>query len=211
MTRWGMVIDLKRCIGCWACIVACKSENSTPPNIFWTKVLEREEGTYPDVRRLFLPIRCNHCLNPPCVEACPTNATYVRKEDNIVMMNSNKCIGCQACVIACPYDARYMYKDKKGYFGKELTPFEEVGYKQHEIGTIQKCNFNVDRIDKGLNPACVEACPTKTLNFGDFDDPESHVSKLKKTNESTQLRPELGADPSIFYLDAYRETAEVDG
>ncbi len=210
MTRWGMVVDLKRCIGCWACIVACKSENATPPDIFWTKVLEREEGTYPDVRKLFLPVRCNHCLNPPCVEACPTKATYVREQDNIVMMDQDKCIGCEACVIACPYDARYIYEHKDGYYGKELTPFEEVGYQKHQIGTIQKCSFNVERIDRGLNPACVDACPTRTLVFGDLDDPDSEVSHLRKDNDSFQLRPDLGADPSIFYLDAHRETAEVE-
>ncbi|MFQ5873967.1 MAG: 4Fe-4S dicluster domain-containing protein [Dehalococcoidia bacterium] len=211
MTRWGMVVDLKRCIGCWACVVACKSENGTPQGIFWAKVLERTEGKFPDVRRSFLPIRCNHCLKPPCLEACPTGATHTRDKDNLVLIDQDKCIGCEACVIACPYDARSLYEGTKGYFGDGLTPYEEVAYKKHQVGTVLKCNFCVHRIDKGLEPACVEGCPTRALTFGDLDDPESEVSQLRRNNNSFQLRPDLGTDPSTFFLPSDRKTELRNG
>lgn len=201
MTRWGMVIDLKRCIGCESCMIACKAENGTPPGIFWAKVLEREEGDYPAVRRTFLPVRCNHCLNPPCLQACPTGATYRRSQDNLVLIDQGKCIGCQACVIACPYDARAIWEGGNGYYGSQgLTPFEEVKYQRHRVGTVQKCDFCSDRVDSGLLPACVVTCPAGSLNFGDLDDPNSNVSSLRRQRSNLQLRADLGTDPSIFYL-----------
>ncbi len=211
MTRWGMVVDLKRCIGCYACIIACKSENGTPKGIFWAKVLEREEGEYPNVRKLFLPIRCNHCLNAPCVTVCPTGASYTRDKDNLVLVDQNKCIGCGACVIACPYDARYKYEHEEGYFGEQLTPYEKEAYRKHTVGTVQKCTFCVHRIDVGLDPACVDGCPTRALIFGDLENLESEVCKLMRDNHNFALRPDLETEPSIFYLNALRKTELKEG
>jgi len=198
--KWGVAIDLKRCTGCQSCTVACKLENGTPPGIFWTRVLEKEEGTYPFAYKLFMPIRCNHCSNPPCVAVCPTGASYVRENDNLVLIDQDRCIGCHSCVVACPYEARSIPESDKGYYGEQTTPYEQVSYRKWQVGTAQKCTLCVDRIDKGLNPACIETCPTRALVFGDLNDPDSPISKLIAQRSHYQPRAELGTEPNVFYL-----------
>src|SRR3990172_8775953 len=131
MSRRGMVIDLKRCNGCHACTVACKAENATPPGVFWGRVLEHETGKYPTPKRTFLPVLCNHCENAPCVKVCPTGASSQR-EDGLVLVDYQKCIGCRACMTACPYQARYYMKEIHGYYGDQLTPYEQLGYAKFE-------------------------------------------------------------------------------
>lgn len=198
--RWGLAIDLKRCTGCQSCTVACKVENGTPPGVFWMRVLEKEEGTYPLASKVFLPLRCNHCSNPPCVPVCPTGASYKRKQDNLVLIDQNKCIGCRACVVACPYQVRYVPSNGKGYYGEQMTPYEDVSYQKWQPETAQKCTFCVHRIDQGLEPACVQTCPTKALIFGDLNDSQSEISTLVRERSHFQPRSELGTDPSLFYL-----------
>lgn len=198
--RWGMAIDLKRCTGCQSCTMACKVENGTPAGVFWMRVLEREEGTFPLAQTLYMPLRCNHCAEPPCVPVCPTGASYQRNKDNLVLIDQDKCIGCRACVIACPYQVRFVPHDKKGYHGDQLTPYEDVAYKRWQAGTAQKCTFCVHRLDQGLGPACVETCPTKALVFGDLNDRQSDISKLISARSHFQPRAEAGTDPSLFYL-----------
>lgn len=199
MARLGMVLDLKQCIACYACVVACKAENATPPEVFWCRVLEREEGKYPTARRVFLPVLCNHCAEPACVKACPTGAT-TQREDGIVLVDHDKCVGCRYCLIACPYQVRFYNDHIKGYFGEGLTPYEEMGYKKHRQGVVEKCNFCVDRVDKGLEPACVANCPTSCRHFGDLDDPDSEVSRLLRARHSFTLLPEQGTNPSVYYV-----------
>lgn len=215
MARWGMVIDLQRCIGCWACTIACKQEHFLPPGVFWNRVLIGESGKYPAVRKEMFPVLCNHCREAACVSACPTGATY-RREDGIVLVDYDKCMGCRYCVVACPYQQRTFYADgKREYFpGQGLTPFEELGRKLYPLqkGTVVKCTFCVERIDEGLKkglkpgidreatPACVNACPTKARVFGDLDDPWSEVSTLIKEKRASQFHPEFGTDPSVYYL-----------
>ena len=198
--KWGMAIDLKRCTGCQACTMACKVENGTPPGIFWTRVLEKEEGTYPSAYKVFMPLRCNHCANPPCVPVCPTGASHVRVEDNLVLVDQDMCIGCHACVVACPYQVRFIAENDKGYYPERKTPYEEVSYRTWQTGTAQKCTLCVHRIDEGLEPACVQTCPTRALVFGDLNDPASEISKLIEERPRFQPRAELGADPCVFYL-----------
>ena len=198
--RWGMAIDLKRCIGCQSCTLACKAENGTPRGIFWMRVLEREEGSYPLAGKVFLPIRCNHCSEPPCVPVCPTGASYKRKKDNLVLINQDKCIGCRACIVACPYQVRFLAEDAKGYYGEELTPYEAESYQRWQARTVQKCTFCVDRIDAGGEPACVQTCPTRALTFGDLSDPASEIAKLVRQKNHFQPRAELGTDPALYYL-----------
>lgn len=216
MARWGMVIDLKRCIGCWACVVACKVEHFLPPGIFWNRVLTAETGRYPSVSKKMYPILCNHCAEAACVEVCPTGATSQR-EDGIVLVDSNKCIGCRYCLIACPYQQRTFHDDEKAeYFpGQGLTQFEILGRELYPLqkGTVVKCNFCVERIEEGeekglkagvdrdATPACVNACPVEARTFGDLDDPASNVSELNKTRKGCQLHPEFGTDPSVYYID----------
>ncbi|MCP5173207.1 MAG: 4Fe-4S dicluster domain-containing protein [Pseudomonadales bacterium] len=197
-----MAIDLQTCVGCQACTIACKSSNGTPPDIFFAQVHEREVGEYPNARREFLPVLCNHCDDAPCVEVCPTGASFQR-EDGIVGVNSDICIGCRSCDVACPYGHRHYVKPgllKDGYFKDGQTPYEAVKYQRWTESTVIKCDFCMDRVDQGLEPACVNTCPPAARIFGDLDDPESEVSKLVASRESYTLLPEAGTKPSVHYL-----------
>lgn len=198
--RWGMAIDLKRCVACQSCTIACKVENGTPPGVFWMRVLEKEEGAYPSARKVFLPLRCNHCSEPPCVPVCPTGASYKRKKDNLVLIDQNKCIGCRACIVACPYQVRFIPEDSKGYYAEGLTPFEAQSHQKWQPRTVQKCTFCVHRLEEGLDPACVQTCPTRALVYGDLNDPESEISRLIRQRNHFQPRAECGTDPSVYYL-----------
>lgn len=215
MARWGMVINLHMCIGCYSCMIGCKQEHFLPPEIYFARVLIGESGTYPSVRKLIYPVLCNHCDNPPCVDVCPTGATE-KGEDGIVTVDPNICIGCRSCLIACPYQQRsYLPKREKEYFpGQGLTPYEEIGKKLYplEKGTVVKCNFCVETVEKGLKnnltpgvdreatPACVNSCPVHARDFGDLDDPTSNVSTLIRDKKATPLHSEYGTNPSVFYI-----------
>jgi tetrathionate reductase subunit B len=176
--RWGMVIDLRKCIGCQACTVACSMENLVPLGQFRTIVSTYEVDVAGDARRATLPRLCNHCENPPCVEVCPTQATYQR-EDGIVVVDNTVCIGCGYCVQACPYDARF------------INP---------ETHTVDKCNFCVHRVDAGLLPACVETCVGGARVFGDLNDLNSKVSRLLREYSTQVLKPSMGTEPRVFYI-----------
>ncbi len=199
--HWGMVIDLKLCIGCNTCVVVCKMRNGTPKGVFWNRVLEEEVGTFPAARRIFWPVRCMQCEEPACVEACPTGASQKREKDNLVIVDQEKCVGCKACMLACPYDVRFMWDGEGGYFPQGLTPFEAQGYPNHLAGAVQKCNFCASRLDDGLKTSCAEACLTGAIMFGDLDDPASEASQaLAEPRVRLRLREELGTSPSIYYL-----------
>jgi len=215
MTRYAMVIDLKKCIGCWSCTISCKEEHFLPRGILWNRVLIGESGKYPAVKKEMYPVLCNHCKEAACVDVCPTGATY-KREDGIVVVDADKCIGCRYCLIACPYQQRTPYKDDKTEWfpGQGLTEFEKVGRLLYPLqkGTMTKCNFCVERIDEGLKrglkpgedndatPACVVGCPVNARIFGDLDDPTSKVCELIKVRKGYQLHPDLGTDPSVYYV-----------
>jgi molybdopterin-containing oxidoreductase family iron-sulfur binding subunit len=196
-----MVIDLKKCVGCNACSVACRQEHGTPPGILYTRVLNLEVGTYPNTRFEFQPLLCMHCDNPPCEEVCPTGATH-KLENGIVMVDTDKCIGCRYCMTACPYNARFFnYSAPKEYFpGKGKTAYEAAKSGQHVKGTVEKCTFCAERVEAGLEPACVVSCTAKARYFGDLDDPNSEVSKLIAEFGGQPLHAELGTKPSVYYL-----------
>ncbi len=179
MARYGMVIDTKLCIGCADCVVACKTENKVPEGLNRDWVVEATQGTYPKLETEFRSERCNHCSNATCVTMCPTGASHHWNGTNIVLVDPNKCTGCKACISACPYDARLI---------------------MHPEGYIDKCTFCHHRVEKGLNPACVSACPTKCMYFGLLDDPSSEVSELLRTRKWKVLAPETGNDPNVYYL-----------
>lgn len=208
MARWGMAIDLTACIGCNACSMACRAEHATPPGIFWGKVLEKEIGRFPAARRIFLPTLCNHCRKPACLDVCPTGATY-KRGDGIVLIDYQVCIGCRSCMEACPYDARSYYERNGTYYPGHRTPFEEARQDYPE-GVVMKCDFCVDRIDRGLVPACVQTCPTECRVFGDLDDPDSEVSRLMRENQACPLLAEKGLEPSVFYIGEASKAGEDD-
>ena len=198
MARFGMVIDTGRCVGCDACTLACKMQNGTPPGVLLSKVLEKEEGSYPQVKRTYLPVLCFHCDDPPCVKACPSNALS-KRSDGIVEVDKDRCCGVKACMAACPYDALHFYENRGGYFGENLTPIERYYYARHRPGTILKCDFCSERLKRGISPACIEACPVSCRYFGDLEDSQSQVSQLVKKGARPVL-PEAGTNPSVYYL-----------
>jgi molybdopterin-containing oxidoreductase family iron-sulfur binding subunit len=202
MARWGMVVDLKRCIGCSACVVACKAENATPKGVFFTRVFDQVSGEYPIVQKKFIPVLCNHCQEAPCEKVCPTGATY-RREDGIVLVDEDKCVGCRTCYVACPYKNRYYIKKGAyldGYFG-ELTPYEKLKYKDKQEGVVQKCTFCYKRVDQGLQPSCVNTCPAGARIFGDLEDPESEVSRLIRQRGGYQPLADYQTEPAVYYLE----------
>jgi len=199
--KLGMVIDLKRCIGCYACQLSCKAEHGTPPGVFYARVLKKEEGTYPTLRQIFLPVLCNHCEDAPCVDACPTGASF-KWEDGIVDIDHDKCVGCKTCMMACPYGNRYYNDQPQHYFPQGPTDYEKARMSGHTTDVVMKCNFCRPRLAEGKLPACVANCPTVARIFGDLDDPTSEVSRLIKERGGFPLHPELGTKPSVYYLPA---------
>ncbi len=213
--RWGMVIDVSKCIRCYACIIACRIQHFLPMGVSWPRLMALDTAQ-PAPMVTTYPVRCNQCQKAPCIEVCPTGANQQRR-DGIVWVDQNKCVGCRYCVVACPYQNRtFVSKDKDiGCFpGHGLTDFEKVGKRlyPHQIGTTEKCNFCMDRIDAGLSkglrpgidreatPACVNTCQARVMTFGDLDNPDSVVSKLIQENGGFQLHPEYDTNPSIYYI-----------
>lgn len=178
--RYGFAIDQRTCIGCHACTVACKTEHDIPVGQFRTWVKYVEKGQYPTTTREMGVMRCNHCSDAPCVTACPTRALFVR-EDGIVDFDSANCIGCKMCMQACPYDAIYI---------------------DANTHTAAKCNFCAHRIDAGLEPACVQVCPTQSIWMGDVDDPTSGISKFLSITPVNVRTPEQGTRPNVYYVGA---------
>ena len=210
MTRWVMVADLRRCVGCQTCTASCRHANATPPGVQWRRVLDVEQGEYPDVHRAFLPVGCMHCADPPCMHVCPTKATKQRA-DGIVTIDYDLCIGCAYCAVACPYQARYKTLRPTYAYGAPMAN-ETERHDDRRLGVATKCTFCVERIDDGLarglkpgvdpeaTPACVNACITQTLQFGDLDDPASNVSRLVAENRHFRMHEELGTEPGFYYL-----------
>jgi len=198
--RYGMVIDLQKCIGCNTCTLACRAENGTPAGVKFHKVIKYETGRYPNATMKFLPMPCMHCQDPPCLKVCPTGATYIHP-DGPVLIDEEICIGCRACMIACPYESRqFLWEIKNYYEGHEPTPYEKIKQKGFEKGTVVKCNFCLHRIEEGDDPACVATCPSTARTFGDLDDPGSEVSKLITLHRGSRFREEQGTEPSVYYI-----------
>jgi phenylacetyl-CoA:acceptor oxidoreductase subunit 1 len=208
--RWGMVIDLRRCVGCQTCTIACKQEHGLPAGTFWRYVADCEVGEYPDVRRVFLPMQCMHCAEPPCVPVCPTGASRQRA-DGIVWIAYDACVSCGYCAMACPYRARHLVHESGAYFAAGPTPPEQVSGRPERRGVMTKCTFCKERVDEGLarglrpgtdpdaTPMCAVACIAGAIVFGDLDDSASPVAHLVAGGDAVPLLPECGTAPSVYY------------
>lgn len=223
MSRWGMVIDLDRCTGCQACVVACKAENNIPFSspkeakrnriISWMKVLSIIEGEYPNVRARFIPRPCMHCDNPPCVKVCPVGATYKNLEGLIAQVYT-RCIGCRYCTNNCPYTLKY-FNWYSPTWPKEMENQLNPDVSVRSKGVVEKCTFCHHRLQKAREkaraenrllkegdyvPACAQTCPTEAIYFGDLDDPKSTVSQMARSPRAFRLLEELGTEPKVYYL-----------
>jgi len=204
--RLGMVIDLKKCIGCHSCSIACKSNNNLPNDIWWNRVLtvggeamDTAAGTYPhNLEMHHMPVNCQHCENPACVRACPVGATYKREEDGVVIQDYDKCIGCRMCMVACPYNARSFNWKKPEYYVDHALG--DIDAPVHQYNVVEKCTFCVHRLARGGMPACMELCLGRARYWGDLDDPDSDVSKALQGRQYVRLLEDKGTGPNVYYL-----------
>jgi Fe-S-cluster-containing dehydrogenase component len=213
--RWAMVVDMGKCWekgkpGCQDCILACHVTHNVPDigttkeevKWLWT---EHFENAFPGQESLFMPenvkekpfmVLCNHCAQAPCVRVCPTQATF-KRADGITMMDFHRCIGCRYCMAGCPFGARsFNWKDPRNFIKTELN----MTFPTRERGVVEKCNFCDERLAVGKLPACVEACKDGCLTFGDLEDPNSPVRKILAARFTIRRKPELGTDPSVYYI-----------
>jgi molybdopterin-containing oxidoreductase family iron-sulfur binding subunit len=226
MVKYAMAVDLDRCQGCRACMEACKIENNTVQSVFWMYVFRLESGEFPDTKMSFLPRPCQHCDNAPCVKVCPVGARY-KREDGLVLTDFERCIGCRYCELACPYGVNYFNwakPEKRQYLdfdhpgveavtGGVIPPYQNPdlavkhGEEQrltagggHFKGVIEKCTFCVQRVEKGLRPACVTTCPVGALVFGDLEDPSGQIAGMLHDRTHFRLLEEVGTRPRVLYF-----------
>ncbi|MCP3669316.1 MAG: 4Fe-4S dicluster domain-containing protein [Gammaproteobacteria bacterium] len=215
--RWAMVMDLRRCLGCRACTVACKAENNVSLGRFRAVIKEKTMGTFPNTKKAFLPLMCNHCEGnkedgvPPCVKICPQfpgerakfktadgktiryrNGGTYKRPDGMILIDKEQCIGCGKCIDACPYGVR------------SFDPFVKSGGDSTKQA-VDKCDMCAHRVDNGVEPSCVNTCQGRARIFGDLNDPNSEVSKLVKEHNldkgNNVLLPDEGTNPHVFYID----------
>ena len=205
MTKLAIGINLRRCIGCNTCAVACKMQNNVPDGMLWNRVLtegcerfDSAEGTYPNLSRTYLPLACQHCENPACERVCPTGATY-KDDKGRVEIDYDKCIGCRMCMSACPYNGVRSFNWEEPAFHMDYA----MGSKdvpEHQRHVVEKCTFCYHRTSQGIEPACMHLCVGRARFWGDLDDPNSEVSQLIATRSHKRLLEERGTEPSTYYL-----------
>ncbi len=192
-------------MGCQTCANACKMENNVPMGMLWNRVIvegsdsfDGAEGEYPNLKRNYIALTCQHCENPACEKVCPTGATY-KDELGRVEIDYDKCIGCRMCMAACPYNVRTFnwadpVRDPEFNYGNKNVPVREKG-------VMEKCTLCKELTDKGETPMCVRCCPVKARTFGDLDDPNSEISKLKESHKVRLLLEDKGTRPQVFYYE----------
>ncbi|MEE8577769.1 MAG: 4Fe-4S dicluster domain-containing protein [candidate division Zixibacteria bacterium] len=223
MARWGMVIDLDKCVGCGTCMASCRNENNVPVankelaqsgrSIFWMDMLTITEGEYPNLKKRIMPRPCFHCGDPPCTKVCPVAATY-KNDEGLVAQIYHRCIGCRYCVNGCPYNAKYFNwyppehrTDDKKYLNPDVS--------LRSKGVVEKCSFcahrlirarekaageNRELLEGDFTTACQDNCPSKAITFGDLDNPYSEVSRLSHSVRAFSLLEDLGTNPQVYYL-----------
>ena len=204
MTKLAIGINLRRCIGCNTCALACKMQNNVPDGMLWNRVLtegcerfDSAEGTYPNLSRTYLPLACQHCENPACERVCPTGATY-KDDKGRVEIDYDKCIGCRMCMAACPYNARtFNWNDPVRATG---AGYGDARVPERTRGVMEKCTLCKERTDEGDEPMCVRCCPADARIFGDLDDPDSAVSRLRRDQGAEVLLEDKGTRPQVFYV-----------
>lgn len=206
--QWGMVIDVSKCTGCEHCVKACNASNDINPDMAWNRVhtVKNQDGG-----ESFTTVACQHCEKAPCVTVCPVGASYSR-EDGIVMMDYDQCIGCRYCQVACPYGARSFNWDEFTGENPYVPDWGEPDVERRARGVVEKCTFCVQRIDRGMEagltpgvdraatPVCVNACPSGARVFGDVTDPSSPAGQALDKYASFKLLEELGANPNVHYI-----------
>ena len=204
MTRLAIAINLDRCVGCHTCALSCKMQNNVPEGMLWNRVLTEDcdvmdgaLGTYPNVTRTFLPVACQHCQNAACQRVCPTGATY-KDDKGRVEIDYDKCIGCRMCMAACPYSARtFNWNEPVRATG---ASYGDARVPERGRGVMEKCTLCKERTDEGDEPMCVRCCPADARIFGDLDDPDSAVSRLRREQSAEVLLEEKGTRPQVFYV-----------
>lgn len=194
--RYAMVIDLRRCTGCNSCTASCKTAYDTPLGEWRISVMEAEVGEFPSTKRYSLPKMCNHCDQPSCIRNCPTKATF-KHPDGFVLQRYNRCIGCRTCMVACPYNARHF-----------LPEHRRDGRNPRNV--VDKCDFCIVRVTRGLAPICVTSCTGGAMVFGDLNDRDSEVSRMFRENKTFTLRPEQGNAPQIYYIGLDEKIADPE-
>ena len=228
--KWAMIIDRQKCVGCGACTIACKNENNIPDGIYWADKITETEGVFPNVRYHYMPTLCNHCDKAPCVKVCPTSAMH-KSDGGITMHDPEKCLGCRYCMTACPYNvisfndrkAHSMWRSEKATIegctsspnelnekvGGNVIPYynpdrDGNGYAGiRPMGVVEKCTMCNHRIKDGLDPYCVEKCPSKARIFGDLNDPDSKVNYLLGKYKPFRLKEQLGTEPKVYYIRSF--------
>lgn len=216
--KFGYGLDLSRCIGCRRCVYACVKENnqSRTPQTHWITVLRFKQGEkwidlensekyysaegVPEPDRFYMPVQCQQCENPPCVKACPTQATW-KEPDGIVVIDYNWCIGCRYCMSACPYGARRFNWARPSIPDNELnTETHYLGNRPRFKGVVEKCTFCIQRTRNGKLPACVEVCPVGARKFGNLLDPNSEIRYLISKKRVFRLKEDINTNPKFYYF-----------
>lgn len=177
MPRYAMIIEPKKCVGCFACRVACQNQNELPVTNQFIRFEDKEEGVYPNVTYTVYPLQCQHCANAPCVSVCPTTASHKDPATGVTLVTKDKCMGCRRCIGACPYNSRTYIRQES---------------------VVQACNLCLEHVKKGEEPACVSTCLTKCRTFGDLDNPQGEFAKLLP--KAKHVRTEFGTQPTLLYI-----------
>ncbi len=206
--RWGMAVDIERCIGCWSCAVICKSENDIPMGMWWNRILTEGDaldtpgiGEFNDLEMSWVPLACQHCEDPPCMKVCPTSATWVDEANGgLVAVNQEDCIGCRYCMAACPYGVRVFN------WGEPVHPLDHhLGMvPPRPVGSVEKCTMCVHRLQESQVPSCVWSCPAQARIFGDLNDSEGELVTVIQDRKGSQLLEDKGTKPKVYYLEPRR-------